>query len=204
MLLIFFIGVGELLVRWLTARRELALLKQHYLPQDDATVLQAHDLGSIRRAVAKQFDGEHGFPPLAHRPVHPSVSVHALGGPGGKRAQQQPRTHSPSCRSALLNAPLHLVGHSHFRLYGNRDRDRAGRLDRVDPDALDLKKLTTALAVAFNTTLIALVLSAILVFLLHITRGAVISAVPAPRGSLRGRALPFFATRAWPASSRSP
>lgn len=171
MLLIFFIGVGELLVRWLTARRELVFLKQHYLPEDDATVLQAHDLGSIRRAVAKQFDGEHGFLPSL-------VDLCIL---------QFQSTRSVDQAVSVLNSNLELIAHRVDLRYSmlryiswviptfgfiGTVTGIALALDRVDPDALDLKKLTTALAVAFNTTLIALVLSAILVFLLHIVQQA--------------------------------
>jgi len=60
---LFFIGVGELFVRWRVAERELRFTKRRYLPEDDETVLQFADLGPIRRQVSKAFDGEHGFLP---------------------------------------------------------------------------------------------------------------------------------------------
>ena len=46
----------------------------------------------------------------------------------------------------------------------------AWTLAQVDPAEPDLSALTKSLAVAFNTTLVALVLSAILVFFLHLVR----------------------------------
>ena len=46
--------------------------------------------------------------------------------------------------------------------------------DTSDPAALSgwMKSLTGSLALAFNTTLVALLLSAVLVFLMHIAQGA--------------------------------
>jgi flagellar motor component MotA len=41
---------------------------------------------------------------------------------------------------------------------------------RVDPDKSDMKAITASLGVAFDTTLVALCLSGILVFLLHVVQ----------------------------------
>src|SRR5262249_24059212 len=61
--ILFFIGLGELFVRWRVGHREMGFLKRPYLPEDEETVLQFPDLGPIRRQVAKAFDCEHGFLP---------------------------------------------------------------------------------------------------------------------------------------------
>ena len=61
--ILFFIGLGELFVRWRTAIREQRFMDQHYLPEDDETVLQFQDLGPIRLQVSDKFDGENGFLP---------------------------------------------------------------------------------------------------------------------------------------------
>src|SRR5260221_7600124 len=45
---LFFIGLGELFVRWRVAKREHEYLEMHLLPEDQETVLQPADLGSIR------------------------------------------------------------------------------------------------------------------------------------------------------------
>jgi hypothetical protein len=83
--LIFAVAMGELWVRWKTANRELAFLAEKYLPEDDHTVLQAEDLGAIRRRVVGKFDGENGFLPslidlcvlqfMASRSTDQAVSV---------------------------------------------------------------------------------------------------------------------------------
>jgi hypothetical protein len=62
--LIFFVGLGELFVRWRTGSREEALLHAGYLPEDDRTVLNENELGPYRRRVLGEFDHEHGFLPL--------------------------------------------------------------------------------------------------------------------------------------------
>ena len=61
--MLLFIALGELFVRWRIGVRETAFLKAHLLPEDDHTVLQAQDLGAIRRRVSKLFDQEHGILP---------------------------------------------------------------------------------------------------------------------------------------------
>src|SRR2546421_3891912 len=61
--IVFFMGLGELFVRWRIAAREERFLGKGYLPEDDQTVLGPEDLGPIRRLVAGQFDHEHGFLP---------------------------------------------------------------------------------------------------------------------------------------------
>src|SRR5262249_37308671 len=41
--ILFFIGLGELFVRWRVGHREMGFLKRHYLPEDEETVLQFPD-----------------------------------------------------------------------------------------------------------------------------------------------------------------
>ena len=51
--LIFFVGLGELFVRWRVAEREHGFFAMHLLPEDQETVLQPADLAPIRRRVAR-------------------------------------------------------------------------------------------------------------------------------------------------------
>src|SRR5207247_1352115 len=44
---VFFIGLGELFVRWRIAVRENKFLAAQFLPEDDRTVLMSRDLGPI-------------------------------------------------------------------------------------------------------------------------------------------------------------
>ena len=61
--LMFFISLGELFVRWKGGVLRNGFLRKRYLPEDEETVLQAQDLGPIRKSVAGNFDGDNGFLP---------------------------------------------------------------------------------------------------------------------------------------------
>ncbi|RMH21614.1 MAG: MotA/TolQ/ExbB proton channel family protein [Gemmatimonadetes bacterium] len=167
--LLFFTGMVELFVRWRTAVRELGFRELSYLPEDDSTVLQARDLGPIRNRVAKAHDGENGFLPylidLSILQFHASRSVDQV--------------------VSILNSSLELIAHRVELRYSNLRYlawviptvgfvgtvvGIALTLGAVDPANPDLADLTQRLAVAFNTTLVALVLSAILVFFLHVVQ----------------------------------
>jgi len=50
--IVFFVGLGDLFVRWRIATREKNFLRLHYLPEDDQSVLVTQDLGPIRKRVA--------------------------------------------------------------------------------------------------------------------------------------------------------
>lgn len=167
--LLFFAGMGELFIRWRVAVREQGFLTMEYLPEDDETVLQAHDLGPIRHQVAKAFDGEHGFLPSlidmcilqfqASRSVDQTVSV--------LNSSLELIAHRVDLRYSMLRYIVWVIPTIGFigTVIGI-----AWTLYQVDPNAPDLRKLTGSLAVAFNTTLVALILSAILVFFLHLVQ----------------------------------
>jgi len=167
--LMFFIGLGELFVRWRISVRELGFMDQGFLPEDEETVLQAHDLGGIRLNVTKQHDGEHGFLPSlidmsilqfqSSRSVDQTVSV--------LNSSLELIFHRVDLRYAILRYIVWVIPTIGFigTVVGI-----ASTLDGINPSSPDLKTLTASLGVAFNTTLIALILSAILVFLLHIVQ----------------------------------
>ena len=167
--LLFFVGLGQLYIRWRVSVRELSFGKNQYLPEDDETVLQAHDLGPVRREVAVAHDGEHGFLPSlidlcilqfqAGRSVDQTVSV--------LNSSLELIAHRVDLRYAMLRYIVWVIPTIGFigTVIGI-----AWTLHSVNPDAPDLKVLTGSLAVAFNTTLVALMLSAVLVFFLHLVQ----------------------------------
>ena len=168
--LLFFVGLGEIYIRWRVALREQSFMNKGYLPEDDETVLQSHDLGPIRLQLAKQHDGEHGFLPSlidmcilqfqSSRSVDQTVSV--------LNSSLELIAHRVDLRYSMLRYIVWVIPTIGFigTVIGI-----AWTLSQVDPNAPDLlEKLTTYLAVAFNTTLVALILSAILVFLLHLVQ----------------------------------
>jgi biopolymer transport protein ExbB/TolQ len=167
--LMFFIGLGELFIRWRISTRELIFINQGFLPEDEETVLQAHDLGDIRLNITKQHDGEHGFLPSL-------IDLSIL---------QFQSSRSVDQTVSVLNSTLELIFHRVDLRYSmlryitwviptigfiGTVVGIATTLDGINPESPDLGILTASLGVAFNTTLIALVLSAILVFLLHLVQ----------------------------------
>ncbi|MCP5050643.1 MAG: MotA/TolQ/ExbB proton channel family protein [bacterium] len=166
--LVFFIGLGELLLRWKTAQAEMGFLVHEFLPEDEETVLQTHDLGSIRRSVKGKFDGENGFLPhlidlcilqfQASRSVDQAVSV--------MNSSLELIAHRVDLRYQVLRYIAWAI--PTFGFIGTV-MGIAGALEGLSASA-ELTDALGSLATAFNTTLIALILSAILVFLIHMAQ----------------------------------
>ncbi|MBN9428907.1 MAG: MotA/TolQ/ExbB proton channel family protein [Burkholderiales bacterium] len=167
---IFAVGLGELWVRWRTARRELAFVEQRYLPEDEHTVLQAEDLGPIRRAVSGKFDGENGFLPSL-------IDLCVL---------QFQASRSVDQTVSVLNSSLELISHRvdlRYQLsryfswliptigFVGTVVGIAATLSVVSSGKPDLGLLAATLTVAFDTTIVALIESAILVLLMNVVQG---------------------------------
>ncbi|MEQ1907929.1 MAG: MotA/TolQ/ExbB proton channel family protein [Vicinamibacterales bacterium] len=167
---LFFVGLAELFVRWRIAERELAFQERGFLPEDEETVLQAADLGPIRRKVAKEFDGEHGFLPSL-------INLSIL---------QFQSSRSVDQTVAVMNNSLELIAHRVELRYGlvryiawliptlgfigtvyalGASLAEAGAAKEID-----VQELARTLGVGFDCTMIALVESAILVFLMYIAQ----------------------------------
>jgi biopolymer transport protein ExbB/TolQ len=168
--ILFFIGVGELFIRWRVAERELRFTKRRYLPEDDETVLQFADLGPIRRKVAKAFDGEHGFLPSlidlsvlqfqASRSVDQTAAVmgHAL----------ELIAHRVELRYGLVRFIAWLIPTVGFigTVYGlGASLYEAGAAAEIN-----VQETARALGVGFDCTMVALMQSAVLVFMMHIAQ----------------------------------
>ncbi len=166
---LFFLGLGELFVRWRVARFEMGFLRRGFLPEDEETVLQAQDMGAIRRRVAKDFDGEDGFLPSL-------IDISILQFQASRSVDQV---------VSVLNSSLELIAHRVDLRYSlirylawviptlgfiGTVVGIAGALQFVNPEKMDLAAVTGSLAVAFNTTIVALVQSAILVLGIHSTQ----------------------------------
>ncbi len=165
----FFIALGELFVRWRVAVRELHFTKMQLLPEDDYTVLQAHDLSGLRYRVARQFDGEHGFLPSL-------IDMCILQFQSGRSVDQT---------VAVMTSSLELIEHRVDMRYGlvryiawlvptlgfiGTVIGLGASLASVPEDASKMSMFSVAqqLAVGFDCTMVALALSAILVFILYI------------------------------------
>ncbi len=179
MWIVFALGIGELVVRARDAAAERAQLKMGYLPEDETTLLQSLELRHIyavaRRANQPDAPSEARFlPRLIQRIV-----------------TQFQTTRSIDQSNAILNSSLELYLHEIDLRYTmiryvvwaiptlgfigtvvgiSLALAFAGSVDLQDPSLL--AELTKRLAVAFNTTLLALVMSAFLVLIQHIVQAS--------------------------------
>ena len=178
MWLMFFIGCGEIWTRIRQASRDLEPVNARLLPEDPESMLRAADLGSIYKRVNTGGFAEDAFlPRLINRTI-----------------LQFQSSRSVDQANSLLNSTLELCQHE-IELRYNMLRylvwllPTLGFIGTVIGIALALHgvgevkdfndtaemakmmpKLTEDLGVAFYTTLLALLQSAILVFTLHIAQ----------------------------------
>lgn len=177
MWIVFALGIGELIVRARETVAERAELRRHYLPEDETTVLQSLELRRIY-AAARAAMREPG--PSAGRFLPRLI----------QRVVTQFQTNkSVDQANALLNSSLELGLHEiDLRYMMIRyviwaipalgflgtvlgialALAYAGSADLQDPALL--AGLTERLAVAFNTTLLALCMSGVLVLVQHIVQ----------------------------------
>ena len=174
MWLMFFVGCGELWVRFQRSNQELAQLSKQYLPEDDSIMLRSQDLGSIYNSM-RPVEGERTY--FLQR-----LAMRCILQFQGSRSVNQ--------ANSLLNSSLELFQHE-LELKYNMLRylvwliptlgfigtvvgiafalDLAASLKGPGDSSL-LGQITGRLGVAFYTTLLALVQSALLVFVLHIVQ----------------------------------
>ncbi len=166
--LLLFLGLGELYVRWRTAAKELRFVKMHLLPEDAETVLEASDLGPIRRRIAGLADREHGILPSL-------IEVCILQFQSGRSIDQT---------VAVMNSNLELIQHRVDLSYSliryiawliptlgfiGTVIGIGSALASVPAGGdIDMPQLAAQLSVGFDCTMVALAESAILVFFLHI------------------------------------
>jgi len=174
--IVFFIGLGELSIRWRAGRLEASQIDRGYLPEDDETVLRpGEDMTPIYQKVRNSKYRETCFVP---RLIERCVLGFNL-------------SHSADQTNSLLNSSIELYLHE-IDLRYNMIRyitwlipslgfigtvigimlalNYAG--DRANVESPDmLYQVTERLGVAFSTTLLALIMASILVFILNIVQG---------------------------------
>jgi biopolymer transport protein ExbB/TolQ len=172
MWVLFFVALGEIIVRYLSAKAEEGQRGMNYLPEDERTVLVAKDLGSIYANLRKSPDLRKCFlPRLIDRCI-----------------LQFQSSNSSEQSASLLNTSVEMFIHE-VDLHYNMLRyicwvipslgfigtvigigsalEFAG--DPKNKDATDLlTQVTGKLAVSFEGTFLALVLASILVFLQNV------------------------------------
>lgn len=168
--LLLALGLAELWVRWHAASREHALLSLKLLPEDDHTMLSSEELGPIRRRFLPYLKTDAFLPKLADLVL-----------------LQISSTRSVEQATAAMSSKLELASHRldlEYQLlrYIAWLIPTMGFIGTVVGISLSLKGLGTnstqidmepivaGLAISFNTTIIALIESAILMFLLNVTQ----------------------------------
>lgn len=179
MWLIFFLGLGELWMRFAAGSYEVRMLQASLLPEDEETMLRAKDLTPLYRRLKSSPDIERRILPRLIRRV----------------ILQFQSSRSIDQANVLLNSSLDLLQHE-IDLKYNMLRyimwliptlgfvgtvvgialalaDASAMPDITDSAAIKawVATLTSSLGVAFNTTLLALLMAAVLVFLMHIAQG---------------------------------
>ena len=181
MWLLFFFGLGEIWVRLHRARRETEQFLAGLLPEDDSSMLRSKDLAPIYRNAVQVGQARY------YRLQRLIVRV----------VQQFQVSRSIDRANGLLNSSLELMQHE-IELKYNMLRylvwliptlgfigtvvgialalSAASALPNLDTAEAEeitawFTAMTAKLGVAFSTTLVALVMSAVLVFLLHIVEG---------------------------------
>jgi len=177
MWLVFAVGCGELVVRLRDAVLERRELRHGYLPEDATTILQAPEL---RRIFAATKETE-SLDPTRHHRFLPRLILRVV--------TQFQTNESVEQANSILNSSLDLFLHEVDLRYSmvryvvwaiptlgfigtvvgiSLALAFAGEADLQDPTLL--AELTKRLAVAFNTTLLALVMSSVLVLIQHIVQ----------------------------------
>lgn len=162
--LIFFGAMGDLTFQWQRVRGEHRLLNRQLLPERDEVVLQAADLAPLRRTIHGLFDEQHGVVPalidlcILRFQASGSVSQTAtvLSSALSLFEQQVELRYTLSRYVSWLLPTIGFIG----TVIGIGET-----LSAMDPEQPDLAVLTGTLGVAFSTTLIALLLSVLLVLM---------------------------------------
>ena len=170
---IFFIGFAEIINRFLDARREGSQLSVGYLPEDETTLLMKANLPAIFKKTALIDGADVLFLPSLIKRI---ITVFQT-------------TNSVENASAVLNSSIELRSHDLDLKYsilryimwviptlgfiGTSSASRSLWPMPASPAAHRtplLTELTKRLAVAFNTTLVALVMSSILVLIMSVVQ----------------------------------
>lgn len=175
--LAFFLGLGELLVRFVAGRAELAEIGHQFLPEDHDTVLQHDDLMPIYSRLYKHTQTT----ARAARLFLPRLVMGAIRSYRSSGSIDQANT--------LLNSSLELFMHEIDLRYNvlrytvwlipslgfigtvigiSGALRKAADFDFNSGDTNVLGTLTSDLGVAFDTTMLALALSIILVLLMNL------------------------------------
>lgn len=174
MWLVFGLGMSEIWIRYRVSAAELREIDRHYLPEDRETLLRGSDLGEYYRIVSQSPGAGDRF--LTRLIMRVILQFQSSG--------------SVDQSASLLNSSLELYQHE-IDLRYNMLRYIAwviptlgflgtvigiglaleGIADMRPDDERLLKVMTANLGTAFFTTMLALAMSGVLVFFMHLVQG---------------------------------
>ena len=158
-------GFADLWMRYSATRREERYLSQALLPEEDAAILQIDDLGPIRRKVAALNASEASFLPqlidlsilqlFTSRSLEQTVNIFT--------STLELMSHRLDLAYQTMRFLVWVIPTTGF--IGTVVGIAISLEGMQDPKNIEFEKVTSGLAVAFYTTIIALILSAILVLM---------------------------------------
>jgi len=182
MWLVFFIGAGELLVRHLAGSGETQQLGRRLLPEDDQTVLRQQDVGPIYREVrATDPQSRFWLQRMLSRTILQFQSTGSIDQVNAVfNSTLELYQHEIDLRYNLLRYLVWLIPTLGFigtvvgialalKGAGATFAASSGDLSQLGPQLM--QGLTKELGVAFYTTLLALLQSAVLMFAMHLIQG---------------------------------
>ena len=192
MWLVFSIGAGELLLRYLQTDREIRQIRLGLLPEDSTTLLRKQDLGGLYQRVKETMHPAPDEAGMFGRSTGPAVDdSYFLQRLLSRCILQFQVSGAIDKANNMFNSSLELFQHE-VELRYNAIRyivwliptlgfigtvvgialalSDAGSVENFQDPTL-LKQLTQNLGVAFFTTLLALLQSAVLMFALHVVQG---------------------------------
>jgi biopolymer transport protein ExbB/TolQ len=163
-------GLADLWVRHAATRREEHYLAQHLLPEEDAAILQIDDLGPIRRKVAELRASENAFLPqlldlsilqlFTSRSLEQTVQIYT--------STLELMSHRLDLAYQTMRFLVWVIPTTGF--IGTVVGISIALEGMQDPKNIEFDKVTSGLAVAFYTTILALLLSAVLVLLQNVVQ----------------------------------
>lgn len=162
------VGLADLWVRHAATQREARYIAHKLLPEKDTDILQIDDLGAIRRQVAALEASEESFLPQL-------IDVSILQLFTSRSLEQTVEIYTSTLE--LMSHRLDLAYQTmRFLVWVIPTTGFIGTVVGIsialegmqDPKNIEFEKVTSGLAVAFYTTIVALVLSAILVLLQNV------------------------------------
>lgn len=170
MYLMMAIGVADLWLRHTATQREAQYVRKQILPEGDTDILQIDDLGPIRRKIADLKAGENSFLPqlldlsilqlFTSRSLEQTVEIYT--------SMLELMSHRLDLSYQTLRYLVWAIPTTGF--VGTVVGISIALEGMQDPANIEFKRVTAGLAVAFYTTIIALLLSAILVLLQNIVQ----------------------------------